>query len=527
MVGAHTETFNNQRVAKEYPDVYALGDLKDSNGVVVIPASQRNAYRSKAESSSVWGRLQWSPALEAGAGYRAVRYPNDATTRPQYVNYGGSWGERQLNLYLRHRQGWSERLESVTLLDWSTYRLDPDSHFNNLFSNYQPGYKYAESQRLQLDSQWSYHPADHHALTGGVVAERIRAIPRSTDLSQPYDQQHDPEDQPLYYPGTNNTLPVRLFEVRQENFALFFQDQYRWSARWSTQLGGRLDRNSDYGRSLSPYLGLRFDPGNRLSLGMTLSQAFLAPSPSYSYEHFGSFNGQQDAQGRYIAASFRIPNPDLQPEEVRAAELRLEWMPQPNRRYALTAYHSQLDNLILFARNTAVPVSDFIPGGFLQATSQNVNLGQSVASGVEGVARLRFPARRGAWESWAACSYTDGRLNGPDGREPLPYTARSKLKLGGTWRSHAGWFVSPSWLLSAASRVPGSASKTEPLTTPGYGLLNLYAGWDDWRPGVSLSLRLENVGDRRYYHAGGTSRQSLIRLPQPGRTLTLGAELAF
>ena len=356
VVGAHTETFNNQRVAKEYPDVYALGDLKDSNGVVVIPASQRNAYRSKAESSSVWGRLQWSPALEAGAGYRAVRYPNDATTRPQYVNYGGSWGERQLNLYLRHRQGWSERLESVTLLDWSTYRLDPDSHFNNLFSNYQPGYKYAESQRLQLDSQWSYHPADHHALT---------------------------------------------------------------------------------------------------------------------------------------------------------------------------AYHSQLDNLILFARNTAVPVSDFIPGGFLQATSQNVNLGQSVASGVEGVARLRFPARRGAWESWAACSYTDGRLNGPDGREPLPYTARSKLKLGGTWRSHAGWFVSPSWLLSAASRVPGSASKTEPLTTPGYGLLNLFAGWDDWRPGVSLSLRLENVGDRRYYHAGGTSRQSLIRLPQPGRTLTLGAELAF
>ncbi|HEX5359529.1 MAG TPA: TonB-dependent receptor [Fluviicoccus sp.] len=525
--GAHTESFNNRRVAEEYPEIYRLGDLKDASGNVVIPAAARNAFQSAAESTSVWARMQLLPVLEAGAEYRAVRYPNDATTRPEFVNYGGVWGEHMFNAHARYRDSWRNGWDTNTLLGWSTWRLDTDSHFDNLFSNYQTGYKYAESSKLQLDSQWGYAWSDSHSLTAGLVAEHVQAIPRSTDLSQPYDPSRSPQDQPLYYPGTNNTLPVQLFRVEQDNYAVFAQDQRRWGERWSSQLGGRYDRNSDYGGRFSPFLGLRFERDSRLSFGLALSQAYLAPSPSYSYEHFGSFTGVQDGQGRYLANSFRIPNPGLQPEEIRAAELRVDWKPAANRHLSLTVYHSRLDNLILYAATDPVPDSDFIPGGFILSTNRNVNLGDSVATGAEVSGALRFPRASGSWEVWGAGSYTDGRLSGPGGDEPLPYTAPVKLKAGGTWRSVRGWFVSPSCYLSDRDRVPTSASKTESLETPGYGVMNLYAGWDDWWPGVSLLLRVENLGDRRYYHAGGTSKQSLIRLPQPGRTLTLGAEIRF
>lgn len=526
-IGAHTETFNNERVAGEYPETYRLNDLRDSQGNTVITAADRRPYRSKAESTSVWGRADLGSGLEAGAGYRAVQYPNDATTRPDFVDYGGIWGERLLNVYARYRRPAGDGLNSNTLLSWSTYRLDPGSYFNNLFSGYRPGYKYAESRKLQLDSQWDYRVSDDHALTGGLVAERVQAIPRSTDLSRPYDQAHSPLEQALYYPGTNNSLPVQLFRVRQDNYALFLQSRRHWAPGVSTQLGGRYDRNSDYGGNVSPYAGLRFDRDSRWAFGLTLSQAFLAPSPSYSYEHFGSFNGTQDAQGRYIASNFRIPNPDLQPEEIRALEGRVEWTPDANTRLTFTAYGSRLDNLILFARNTPVPVADFIPGGVLLKTSQNVNLGDSTAWGAEAGWSLRRQAAGGVWEWWGNTSYTTGDLQGPAGKEPLPYTATGKFKTGATWTSPRGWFITPSLQCSGPGRVPTSASSTEELSTPGYGLLNLYAGWEEWRPGIGLILRVENVGDRRYYHAGGTSSQSLIRLPQPGRTWTLGAEVRF
>lgn len=529
VLGIHQDESNNKALAEQYPDVFVLGDLRDVSGsAVMVSAANRQPFSSEASSSSAWARINILPQLELGGSYRQTSYANDYSTLPQFNEYGGFLDESFLSLYGRFEQRLNETWSTNTLLSWSSYQLNKNSYYNNVFSNYQAGYKYADSQKLALDSQWTYVFSPNHQVVFGGVYEHLKAVPRTTDLSQPYNKNLSITEQNLYYFGTNNTLPVQIFDVAQENVALFAQDQTRWSPALVTQIGARVDQNSDYGDSVSPYLGFKYNFTPVVNLSMTYSEAFLAPSPSFSYEHFGSFSGQQDNQGRYTASVFRIPNPDLQPEMARALEAIVNYNPTNQLRWTATAYTSRLDNLILYSADTPVAVSDFVAGGYINRTKQRVNLGASVASGIELSSRYRYNANEKNVDLWGAYSFTEGTLESDKGHESLPYTARHKLKLGATFRWSQGLFVSPSVYLIDKSRVPNSAAQNgRSLVSPAYGLLNIYAGYDQIIAGINAFLRIENVTSRRYYNAGGTSDISIVQLPQLRRSVTLGTELEF
>jgi hypothetical protein len=64
----------------------------------------------------------------------------------QFNEYGGFLDERFLSLYGRFEQQLNETWRTNTLLSWSSYQLNKNSYYNNVFSNYQAGYKYADSQ---------------------------------------------------------------------------------------------------------------------------------------------------------------------------------------------------------------------------------------------------------------------------------------------------------------------------------------------------------------------------------------------
>ena len=524
ILGVHKEQFNNQSLAEQYPDVFAFDDLKNSQGKVIIPVNQRQSFQSLANAESVWATIKPHPSTELGVNYRVVSYPTDYTTLANFTDYGGFWEDRFLTLYGRYQQQISSQLSTNTLVTWSSYRLNKNSYFNNIFSGYMNGYKYAESKKMSIDSQWHYTLADQHQLMAGVVFDHLRAVPRTTDLSQPYDPNLSVEQQHLYYLGTNNSLPVKIFQVTQDNLGVFLQDQYQWSSQLSSQIGIRFDDNSDYKASTSPYLGLKYNYTPETTFSLTYSQAYLAPSPSYSYEHFGSFTGQQDSQGRYLADTFRVPNPDLQPETAKAVELIINQELNEHWQLISTAYGSHLQNLILFASPTANPVSEFINGGWIKNTDHNVNLGESVAYGVE----LSSRYWQQHYELWGHYSFTDGHLSTNKGEEELPYNAKHKLKLGATWHHKQGWFISPSMYFVGQSRVPSSASDGgRAITVPSYQLFNLYAGYPQIIQGIDVFMRIENIASSKYYHAGGSSKRSLVQLPQLDRTITLGFEVDF
>lgn len=524
ILGVHKEQFNNQSLAEQYPDVFAFDDLKNSQGKVIIPVNQRQSFQSLANAESVWATIKPHSSTELGVNYRVVSYPTDYTTLANFTDYGGFWEDRFLTVYGRYQQQISSQLSTNTLVTWSSYRLNKNSYFNNIFSGYMNGYKYAESKKMSIDSQWHYTLADQHQLMAGVVFDHLRAVPRTTDLSQPYDPNLSVEQQHLYYLGTNNSLPVKIFQVTQDNLGVFLQDQYEWSSQASSQIGIRFDDNSDYKASTSPYLGLKYNYTPETTFSLTYSQAYLAPSPSYSYEHFGSFTGQQDSQGRYLADTFRVPNPDLQPETAKAVELIINQELNEHWQLISTAYGSRLQNLILFASPTVNQVSEFINGGWIKNTDHNVNLGESVAYGVE----LSSRYWQQHYELWGHYSFTDGHLSTNKGEEELPYNAKHKLKLGATWHHKQGWFISPSMYFVGQSRVPSSASDgSRAVTVPSYQLFNLYAGYPQIAQGIDLFMRIENITSSKYYHAGGSSKRSLVQLPQLDRTITLGFEVDF
>ncbi len=524
ILGVHKEQFNNQSLAEQYPDVFAFDDLKNSQGKVIIPVNQRQTFQSLANAESVWATIKPHSSTELGVNYRVVSYPTDYTTLANFTDYGGFWEDRFLTVYGRYQQQISSQLSTNTLVTWSSYRLNKNSYFNNIFSGYMNGYKYAESKKMSIDSQWHYTLADQHQLMAGMVFDHLRAVPRTTDLSQPYDPNLSVEQQHLYYLGTNNSLPVKIFQVTQDNLGVFLQDQYQWSSQLSSQIGIRFDDNSDYKASTSPYLGLKYNYTPETTFSLTYSQAYLAPSPSYSYEHFGSFTGQQDNQGRYLADTFRVPNPDLQPETAKAVELIINQELNEHWQLISTAYGSHLQNLILFASPTANPVSEFINGGWIKNTDHNVNLGESVAYGVE----LSSRYWQQHYELWGHYSFTDGHLSTNKGEEELPYNAKHKLKLGATWHHKQGWFISPSMYFVGQSRVPSSASDGgRAITVPSYQLFNLYAGYPQIIQGIDVFMRIENIASSKYYHAGGSSKRSLVQLPQLDRTITLGFEVDF
>uniref|UniRef100_UPI002610F463 TonB-dependent receptor domain-containing protein n=1 Tax=uncultured Agitococcus sp. TaxID=1506599 RepID=UPI002610F463 len=236
------------------------------------------------------------------------------------------------------------------------------------------------------------------------------------------------------------------------------------------------------------------------------------------------FTGQQDSQGRYLADTFRVPNPDLQPETAKAVELIINQELNEHWQLISTAYGSHLQNLILFASPTANPVSEFINGGWIKNTDHNVNLGESVAYGVE----LSSRYWQQHYELWGHYSFTYGHLSTNKGEEELPYNAKHKLKLGATWHHKQGWFISPSMYFVGQSRVPSSASDGgRAITVPSYQLFNLYAGYPQIIQGIDVFMRIENIASSKYYHAGGSSKRSLVQLPQLDRTITLGFELSF
>lgn len=82
----------------------------------------------------------------------------------------------------------------------------------------------------------------------------------------------------MYYPNTNNTLPIVGSEISYYNWSGYLQWQAQWAASFSTMIGLREDWYSTYGSKLNPRVGAVWQalPGNYLKL--LYGEAFRTPS---------------------------------------------------------------------------------------------------------------------------------------------------------------------------------------------------------------------------------------------------------
>lgn len=230
---------------------------------------------------------------------------------------------------------------------------------------------------------------------------------------------------------------------------------------WQASL--RRDRNSQFGGVSTGALGWGYaiTPGWRIgaSAGTSLN------APSFNQLYFPNFG-----------------NPLLLPEKGEHAEMHVRWLWGMHSLRASTWAHEYR--------------------GFITSGPQPVNLPLARINGVS-------LAYEGAWDSWrwqAAAEHTDPRnaTEGSANRDKLlPRRAQNALRLGADWTQ--GAFSAGGSLVAFSHRFDNAANT---VRLAGYATLDLRADWA-LQPGLSLGLRVNNVGDTGY--------ETALGYDQPGR----------
>jgi len=523
--GMHLHRSDEPNLAKQYPELFQLHDLLDFSGKVIVPASQRAGFSSPRRSESAYLNLSSDTGFSAGFNHSRLSSNTTRADNPDFLDYttNPQWIVSVNSSHVRYHFSFSERANSDITLSYATTEIDPDSGFDNLFGNFTLVHKYAKSSALGLTQQFDWQFPDRHSLVAGYTFERFRSIPLTADLSKKYDPSKPSDQQGIYYPGSNDTLPVRIFHDDYNNAGAFVQVKSAWTEHWSTTAGLRHDHSTAYGSSTTPRLGVVYTPTTHDTVKFTYGEAFLTPSPFLTYRHFGGFSGEQDAQGRYTSGFFFLPNPALRPETMKMFEARYGKQVSPEWRVETSVYHEKVKDFIA-QTFTSPPISDFIPGGVISGTQIYENVGALTATGADIAVSYEGKLFGGNARYWSNYSFVHGTLTLLGQDSGLPLTARNKLKFGMTWQ-RGQYVVSPSaYLIGKTSGALGGDTGA----ASGYLLMNLYGAVRDVFKDVDLFIRIHNLTNRQYFNATHDGPPyDFGQSPQPRRWVMLGASMRF
>lgn len=528
-VGAHGFETDGADLADAYPDRFVLEDLVTFSGEVVARTEERPGYTGAHSAHSAWAQLDLGERLSLGFQHTVMRNRMNEGDLPNVTSYAPDIENisHQLTLYGIHRAEHTPRVRSETLFGYTRYEQDPESRFNNIFSDFRDAYKYSLGERIFLEPRLSLEH-DVHITTAGLVLEYFHAIPHTPDLSQPYDPDRSAAEQNLYYPGSDETLPVRIFERTYHNLGGYVQCRSEWSDQWATLLGLRGDYNSEYEGMLNPRVGAIYKPDNKQVWKLLYGHAYLAPSPYLRYNHFGAF-ADRLPDGRYQSYFFRVPNPDLDPEQLRAIELSYQFEPARHLRIGASAFYNQVQDLILFAP-TPEPISDFIPNAVIDFTVQEQNIGELNTYGLELTAdhSLYVGATRIDW--WISYTTLDGTLeNERTGLDiPAPFTAHHNVKAGTTIRA-GRLMVTPSlrWNSGQHGFVSEPDDPNRGREAESAVILDLYAELQSRSGDHAVFVRVLNALDAEHYGGGLSGLTTFYETPQDPRWISAGIRASF
>lgn len=534
-------TFTEQEngdVFQKYSQDYVLSDLVTFSGDLFLPANRRAIPEFDEQSKSFFAKLNAYENFEITLNYKSHEHSTARGEEPNSVFYGAKsrWQTTLFNTNVRYQTNLSDSIESQTLVSYNQYKVNPQSRFNNIFSNFENGYKYSEGTETEISQVVNWNLNTQHKIAAGLTFEWFSSIPKTADLPSPYQTSSSLEEQNLFYPNTDESIPVMIFDVDYENIGGFVQLSSDWGNGFSTVLGARYDDSDQY-QSFNPRMGLVYVLSDKVTLKGSYSEAFNAPSPLQLYQHFGSFAFQRE-DGLYESPYFYLPNESLRPEEVRNTELLLDWRVNQTLNLTFSAYAQRLQDLIL-GEFSDPPLSDFIPGGVITSTETGANTGSVDINGFDITLNSIENYSWGELSILASYSWLDGDseqraftfsetpLAGTNPTQKVSfvsYTAENKAKLSATF-SFGDWTISPKlyWYDESYSFYLDSNGNNR--TTPSFFLVNLYADYGVQEK-TKLFLRVENLFDEKYYFSTSDAA-SFTQSPQNPRILEVGISYSF
>lgn len=273
-------------------------------------------------------------------------------------------------------------------------------------------------------------------------------------------------------------------------------------ALWSPTAGldiaatARVDRNRDFGTFTSGRISAAWQASDTLTVRGAVGRGFTAPSLNQRF-------------GANFGATMVAPNPNLQPETSRSAELGVDWR-SGDVSLGATVFRIDTDNAIEWCGAWADPCTFALPPGFTNAY-QNIP-GVTRRQGVELSASAPLNDRLTLGANY---TYTDTRTPAGDQLTMVPRHVVN-LSLDAILTDRLSGTVS-------ARHVAGRAPQDDFLAgvsrrMPNYTLFDTsfrYAVNDH----ADVVLRVDNVFDRQYQEVWGYGT--------PGRSYYLGVAARF
>ena len=517
-VGGHWHQSDNADLSKYY-DEYAPADITLFDSTTVA-AADREEFTFKTASHSGLLKLDIDDKFTLGYNRSFFRHPTTAGVQPDQSSFGDEvrWETALENYYGEYRFDSGDKASGKTSINYLTYELLPDSKYKHSWDGFREAFKYSRSSRFSLEQQVNYQWKDSQLFSGGFLLEKFYALPKTANLNKPYDPDIPSTDQGHFYEGTNNEIPLKIFELNYTNNSAYLQLHSSWSKVAATTLGLRVDDNSRYGDSINPRVSLVLTPRETTTLKVLYGEAFLAPAPYWAYAHFGSFDGTTNIDGDYVNNGwFGLPNPGLEPEKSRTFEVNLSEKISPDLNTSISAYFTRVDNLIIGEANYTV--SHYIEGGAIDKWTHVVNGDHAIFYGGELTVdyNLLLHGVKTTW--WGNYSYANGYLVDNNIEKEHMLMAHHKVK-GGVTMKGGNYFVTPSfrWIGKTNSTRTDSNNAEKRMQANSYVVVNLHMGINEISENLSATLTIDNLLDKRYYN-GGAGSSNFVSTPQEPRKI--------
>jgi outer membrane receptor for ferrienterochelin and colicin len=401
------------------------------------------------------------------------------------------------------------KLRSASTLVASFYKVNPRSNFRNLYDGMEPGYKYSTGSMIKAEEQVDYTLSDKLNITGGLSYEIFQSVPKTPELQSPISRTGSLSAILLNSVSENNPagIQAKLFPLAYTNVGSYLQAQYFPAKQFSLTAGVRYDNNSRFGSTINPRVGLVFNPFEKTTLKALYGTAYWAPSPLISFESYGSFY-TLDGGNTYRSDFWHLPNPGLKPVTSSTFELSLLQKISQQLNVSVTAYATQVDNLIVDVPdngNTNLYNNNFL-GWDVSYITVPYNKGLQTNYGGNASVNGTFKIGRAEFNAWSSISYLDGReSNGLDTGEERPQGQVVP------WQFRAGLDAKINAFHFSVRLLKTSVQRTSVFlaedpqpneSLPGYSLLNATAGYK-FRDRATFFVNVYNALDQRYLHPLG------------------------
>lgn len=416
--------------------------------------------------------------------------------------------------FTRYKKTLFNEIESTTTLSYESTELLNDSYFKNIYTSYEPGYKYSKSQRYAIEETLS-KSYKNHTFTFGSIVDWFESIPMTYDLKTNSLSN-------AYINGSNEEIKAPIYDERWNNIAFYLQDQIILDENFQLSIAGRYDVSSSYESRINPRLALIYSK-NALTQKLIYTEAFLAPSNYNKFKIYGTKleSNTLDDGNKYQTDTFRVANPDLKPEKSKGYEYNIDYLLSKNDLISFSIYYTTIKDLILIEEKIPeqtyyLPNTTILdPRGAKNAANSSIYGGDisynkhTYFSGYD----LNY---------WFNYSFVDGKIDYEYDYD-LPFLAQNVFKAGTTFKVK-DFTVSPS--IKWVSPTTASYYKDGELATvDGYFISNIYSSYALDKV-QKLSLKVDNIFDEHYYGVRYNTSSKYVS-PQNTRMVSLAYTINF